>query len=258
MLKPSALIGHTGFVGANIFAQHHFDLSFNSKNFLEMREREFGLVVCSGISAVKWWANQNADQDWKNIERLLAVLDSITAERFVLISTVDVYPSPQGVDELTNLQDLENHPYGKHRYQVEQFIKKKFPTATIVRLPGLFGPGLKKNVIFDLIQNNNISQINPKSSFQYYDLRNIWSDIQVAIDHNIQLLNIACEPIQTSDIADAFFPGTSLTVPSGNGASYDMKSIHARHWGKPGRYQYTREEVMRQLGSFVRENSTRP
>ncbi len=77
-----------------------------------------------------------------------------------------------------------------------------FPALYIRRLPGLFGPGLKKNIIFDLVHNrqDQLLKYNPKSVFQYI---HIDDGIKLATDtvleeHNI--VNIATSPIAVSDI----------------------------------------------------------
>ena len=57
------------------------------------------VVVCAGASAVKWKAIQDPQADLAAIERLLSPLREVEAERFVLVSTVDVYERPVCVDE---------------------------------------------------------------------------------------------------------------------------------------------------------------
>ena len=144
----TALIGYTGFVGGNLAACHTFDDFYNSKNIAAIQGREYDLIVCAGVQAVKWWANQNAAEDWSKIGSLLEPLRSVKASRFVLMSSVDVYPPPVQGDELTAPRPSE--PYGLHRLKVEEWIADHFPVHNILRLPGLFGDGLKKNVIYDL------------------------------------------------------------------------------------------------------------
>ena len=94
-----ALIGHTGFVGSNLRAHGSYSGFYNSKNIGDIAGREYDCVVCSGVSAVKWMANKNPEQDSADIKILLDCLDQVRAERFVLISTVDVYQSPNGQTE---------------------------------------------------------------------------------------------------------------------------------------------------------------
>ena len=70
-----ALIGHTGFVGANLLRQGAFDATFNSSSIEAIRGRDFDRVVCAGVTAVKWWANQNPEEDRSRILGLIGHLD---------------------------------------------------------------------------------------------------------------------------------------------------------------------------------------
>ena len=95
-MKKSCIIGYNGFVGSNLIRQYDFDLFYNSKNYKEIENKEFNLVVCCGISAAKWWANLNGNEDLNNINNLLNSLKTIKCNRFVLISTIDVYDNING------------------------------------------------------------------------------------------------------------------------------------------------------------------
>jgi hypothetical protein len=46
--------------------------------------------VCAAPHARKWWANQHPDQDKRIVEGLMRELEHVAAERFVLMSTVEV------------------------------------------------------------------------------------------------------------------------------------------------------------------------
>ncbi|MDH5711961.1 MAG: sugar nucleotide-binding protein, partial [Gammaproteobacteria bacterium] len=144
----NALIGYTGFVGSNILEQHPFEELYNSKNFKDMEGKTFGDVACAGISAVKWLANKNPEEDRTKITELKNILSTITADRFILISTIDVYPNTSDGDEQFDCSSLPNNAYGTHRLEFEQFCISSFSNCYIIRLPGLFGTNLKKNVIF--------------------------------------------------------------------------------------------------------------
>lgn len=151
----SAIIGYTGFVGSNLVRQVDFNSLYNSKNIESIIGKKFDLLVCSGAPAVKWLANKEPEKDLENIKRLTKCLGKVAAKKVILISTVDVYPLPVEVDEDTEI-DLEVlHPYGKHRLELERFVEARFDSL-IVRLPGLFGDGLKKNIIYDLLHDTLI------------------------------------------------------------------------------------------------------
>jgi hypothetical protein len=253
-MTQDSLIGSTGFVGTNLKRQFPFDHHYHSMNSDEMRGRSFGLVVCCGVSAMKWKANADPAADWTAISKLLNNLKQIEAREFVLISTVDVFGSPVLVDENSDPRDRPNSAYGAHRLQVEEFTKQHFEKLLILRLPGLFGMGLKKNVIYDLLHDNNVHLIHPEGSFQYYDLDNLWHDIQVAREAQLSLVHLATEPIATSVIAERFFPGKVLSGPRGLAARYDMRTIHAGKFGGSGGYIAHAPEVLRGLGRFLQTN----
>jgi len=245
----SALIGHTGFVGQNLRAAAPFDVLVNSTNVEELRGKSFDLVVCAGVRAEKWKANRDPAGDLAGIERLLGVLREVRARRFLLVSTVDVFEQPLGVDE-SGVADAR-HPYGRHRRLLETLCAHAFDTV-IVRLPALFGPGLKKNALYDLLHDNRVDRIHPASSYQFYDLRWLWSDAERARDAGIRLLHLATEPLSMGEIAERCFARV-LRAPPGAPARYDLRSRHAEAWGGKGGYLRMRDEVLAALQSFVRQ-----
>jgi dTDP-4-dehydrorhamnose reductase len=247
-----ALIGYTGFVGSNIAEQYKFDLLFNSSNIQDIRGKKIDLLVIAAPSATKWKANQEPEADWKIISELIENLKDVKADKVVHISTVDVYKSPIDVDEDTPIAPKENHPYGKHRYYLEEFIKKNFDNHLIVRLPGLFGKGLKKNFIFDMLNNNCLDLTHKDSVFQFYYLNNIWNDIQVALNNKLHLINFATEPISTKDVARFCFDKDFDTVTTNPPALYDMKSKHASLYKGGDKYLYTKGQIVEHLKDFIK------
>jgi len=256
--KETALIGHTGFVGSNLLKQMPHTLTihtYNSKNFTEMAHREFDLVVCAGISAAKWLANREPRSDKEQIDKLQATLTTVRAKCFVLISTIDVYKDPRSVTENDIPTTAGNHAYGAHRYEFEQFVQSHFSNNIVLRLPALFGPGLKKNALFDMLNDNNVSQINPQASFQWYPVDRLWSDVETAAKANLRLLNVSTEPITTGLIADNYFARVKLTAKPGEPPCYDMWSLHADKFGGQGNYLLAKESVLSALSSFVTANT---
>jgi len=249
----SALIGHTGFVGQSLLRQAPFDVLVNSSNVDELRGRSFELVACAGAPAEKWKANRDPAADLAGIERLFSVLREVRADRFVLVSTVDVFETPAGVDESAPAD--ARHAYGRHRRMLEELCVERFG-AQVLRLPGLFGPGLKKNAVYDLLHDNQVEKIHPDSTYQFYDVRQLWSDAGKASRAGIRLLHLATEPVTMGEIAARCF-GRELRAPSSAPARYDVRSRHAELWGGRGGYLRSREEVLRGLEQFVREERAR-
>lgn len=247
------LIGYTGFVGGNIAAQKDFDEKYNSKNITEIRHKDFDLLVCAGITAVKWKANQFPEEDLQAINALLEHLKNIKAKKFVLISTVDVYKNPIDVDEDTELELNDLGGYGLNRIYVENFVRENFEDYLIIRLPGLFGDSLKKNFIYDMIHQNALDWTHYKSVFQFYDLSNIWRDINIALQNDIKLLNITSEPVSAEEIARECF-GTDFKNDNGKEpVYYDMRSKYADIYGGFNGYLYSKEQVLGQIKTFLKK-----
>lgn len=254
----TALIGYTGFVGANILESTSFTDFYNSKNIVDIVGKTYDLVVCSGVSAVMWIANKEPEKDWSNIQTLLNHLSHVRSDRFVHISTVDVYPNPIDVTEEVVTEPGDNsRPYGNHRLRLELEIRKLFVNSSIIRLPALFGEGIKKNFIYDLIQNRMLDYTHPDSEFQYYNLRNIWYDILFALHHSIPTLNIASEPIKAESVAEKAL-GIKL-VPSAEAKKlvYNMQSKYDTLRGTTRGYIYHASQILPELIDFIRSQKTK-
>ncbi len=214
----AALIGHTGFVGGNLLREYPFAGRYHSANIDKIAGAHFDLVVCAGAPAAKWKANQDPLADRANLGRLMAALERLKTQRFVHISTVDVYGQANGVDE--DCLPAGATAYGRHRLELEQFVSERFH-ALIVRLPALFGPGLKKNAIYDLMNNNQIEKIDSRSVFQFYNVRHLWRDIRIAAGAKLSLVHLATEPVSMAR-------GSALRLRPGVGQSSAEQSAALR------------------------------
>lgn len=145
----SLLVGYTGFVGSNLMEQYNFTEQYNSKNIEESFGSRPDFMIYAGVRAEKYLANQIPDADLDNIENAFNNIKRINPKKLVLISTIDVYRNPVNVFEDTPNQPLQ--PYGANRYYLEKIVREEFPSAHILRLPGLFGHHIKKNFIYDII-----------------------------------------------------------------------------------------------------------
>jgi nucleoside-diphosphate-sugar epimerase len=247
----TALIGFTGFVGSNLLRQKQFNDLYNSKNIDEICGKHYDLLFISALPAAKWLANQDPEKDKAQINKLARCLEKVQADQVLLISTIDVYPNPVDVNEETEIEIEKCQTYGKHRLEFEFFVKNLFDTK-IVRLPGLFGQGLKKNIIYDFLNNNNIEQIESRNSFQFYSLENIANDIDKVLSTNIKLLNLATEPVSVIEVAaHCLFKDFKNELDKKPLVKYDFRSIHANTWGGKNGYLYSKNQVLSDLEQYV-------
>lgn len=247
----TGLLGYTGFVGGTLNRQFQFAHKYNTQNINEIKGESFDLLVCAAAPGKKWLANQEPEKDLQAIQSLMDSLKTCTASKLVLISTVDVYPEPKDVDENTIIDETLQHPYGKHRLLLEKFVSQHFVDFHILRLPALFGEGLKKNYIFDLIHDQYLDHTHPMSEFQFYDMENLWSDITRVIDEDLPLINIATEPIAAGVIAEKTRSLKLEPVAETKIVTYDFGSIYADKWQQAGRYLYPKDAIIQSLIAFI-------
>jgi nucleoside-diphosphate-sugar epimerase len=229
MSSKTAVVGSTGFVGSNLMRQVEVDDGYNSKNVEEIAGKSYDLVFCAGARAEMWKINADPETDRANNLRLMSNLAKAKIKTLVLISTVGVFPSPIiDVNEDSPIDTSKLPPYGLHHLEIEQFCSKHFDT-TIVRLPGLFGRGLKKNIIYDLLHGNNVDQIHADSVYQFYYLEHLWVDVaKYAFG-----INFTNRPVGKTP------------------AHFDFRSKHADVFGGHDGYMTSKQAVLDQIRGFV-------
>ena len=301
----NSLVGCTGFVGSNIASKSAFDGLYNSKNIQSAYNTNPELLVYAGLPAEKFLANKDPECDMQKIQGAINNIKAINPKKLVLISTIDVYPFPNGVDEDSTINKTDLLPYGFDRLYLEEFVEQNFKDYLIVRLPGLFGKNIKKNFIYDFIhfipallketkcqelsavsvlikelyqdQGNGFykciasdkerivlrkefekvgfSALNFTDSrgvFQFYDLSNLWKDISIALDHGIEKLNIATEPVSISELYEFLTNKNFINeFLQGNIPHYDFRSKYATVFGGKDGYLYKKQVVMNSIKKFV-------
>jgi nucleoside-diphosphate-sugar epimerase len=185
--RTSALIGYTGYVGGNLRAQADFTDFYNTANISELAGKHYDTIVCAGAPGFKIGAN-NLNQDIHGrvyddslaMASLVQSLAQARCGRFILISTISVYAVTsdeelrasraaamgaldtaagraldEGRDVWDDSRDTDGQSYsvyGRNRAALERWVRAAHPSShLLVRLPGIFGPGIKKNYIFDLM-----------------------------------------------------------------------------------------------------------
>lgn len=250
-INTNSLVGYSGFIGSTLQKQATFGALFRSNNIDQIGGKYFDQIVCAAAPAQKWIANRNPISDRQNIERLIDRLKTVSCNTFILISTVDVFREPVNVDEETPVNETELHPYGLHRRLLERFVENHFPNHLIVRLPGLVGPGLRKNVIFDLLNDNNLHAIDSRGVFQFYPTVNLWYDIQVALTAGLKLVHLSSEPISVADVSALGFGKPFEQLLATKPAAYDMRTCHAGAFGIEGCYHNSRRAAIQAIRTYA-------
>lgn len=145
------LVGSTGFVGGNLLAKHTFAAECHSSDITAQYGTRPDLCVYAGVPAAMFLANADPEADLAVMRAARENIRQIAPKRLILISSIAVLADSRGVYEDSPAQDTEGLPaYGKNRLQLERWVREDFPDALIVRLPALYGAGIRKNFLFDL------------------------------------------------------------------------------------------------------------
>jgi hypothetical protein len=250
------LVGDTGLVGTTLKKTISFDYVFNSTNLKDINSIDTtnSDVYLSCLPATKWMVNKDVLGDLKNIIDIVDILKKNNFKNIILISTIDVYcNSPKGADE--EFKPIVNEVnYGTNRYFFELLIEKMVScnNLKIFRLPSLFNDKIKKNILFDLLNKNNLQNINKNSQYQWYNLDKLSKDIEIFSDKfpKSKIFNLFTEPIETEELLNMFPVEKQEVTLYGTRIEYDFKTKH-NQFG----YVKTKEEVLNELENFVYEVS---
>jgi hypothetical protein len=198
----------------------------------------------------KWAANSNPQKDNKNFTELVNNLRLVKTKSLVLISTVDVFDNPVNIDEDSSQDMKKLETYGSNRKKLESFVLNYFGNYLIVRLTALVGPNLKKNLLYDIKNDNELYKFNLESEFQFYPIKHLWKDIQIAKNNNINLIHLNSEPISVEEVANLSDKKNDEFSEKKNRIKYNLLTKHGRIYKSGGKYLYNKENVIFEIKEY--------
>lgn len=252
------LIGNTGLIGTTLKEEIKFDYEFNSQNLNELINLEIDptttdLYLCC-LPATKWLVNQDPTKDFENIMNIINVLSKKEYKTIILYSTIDIYQNAPLHSDESYVLKIDNLNYGNNRYLFEQLVKNtlKYKNLLTLRLPALFGKHIKKNILFDLLNDHEIYKINYNSKYQWYNLNNLVKDTNncLNITHGFLLINLFPEPIETSEITKLFKVDKANLDTTPKEIIYDYKTSSVN-----GGYIESKNDVLKGIESLVFEHN---
>ena len=196
--------------------------------------------------------------------------------------------------------------YGKDRLWLENKVSDSFDSL-VIRLPGLYGKGLKKNFLYDyinyipaLLTDGKIRELlekrpdlkeyytdrgdgfwrvktdidrdrlkeifkkvgfsalnftDSRGLFQYYNLNRLNGDIQLALDNNIKILNLAVEPVTIRQIYRRLTGEEFVNHITDKPPVYDLRTKYSNLFGGKDGYILKKEFCLTDIKQFV-ENYT--
>jgi nucleoside-diphosphate-sugar epimerase len=250
-MKTIAVVGASGFIGGHLASRYANVQKFGRSNIAELSSDKSDLTIIAAAPATKWVANSNPEADLLNIQSLVESLKSLEDRKCILISTIDVFPESTNFDETNPLPNKHQEGYGANRGYLETQLTRYLSNLHILRLPGMYGPGLKKNLLFDLMNGKQAPAINTSSTFQFYDVRLLPAHMELLLQFDLGVLNLATEPVSVSEIYENCF--------NQKPKEHDLPEIHYQMAtkfsqeiaGRNGRYIMTKQEVLTGIRQWV-------
>lgn len=105
-------------------------------------------------------------------------------------------------------------------------------------------------------QKLNFSALNftdSRSRYQFFNLKHLWNYIDMALNTDIQLLNIATVPIGISELYNILTGKEFVNFSAKHPYDYDIKSKYAELFGGANGYMQSKESVVSEIKAFLRD-----
>lgn len=168
------VIGGSGFVGSafcRYLQEQRIDFtSIGRENYSSYVGSRFDLLINANGNSKKFLATQHPDRDFsESVTSVEHSLQNFEYTTYVLCSTIDVYNDvhdPRFNTEESAIDVAAISKYGLHKLLAEYLVQNYAQRWLIIRFGGFVGPGLKKNSVYDLL-NNIALRVDIDSSYQY-------------------------------------------------------------------------------------------
>ncbi|MEX0811995.1 MAG: NAD(P)-dependent oxidoreductase [Chitinophagales bacterium] len=161
MINKIAVIGAAGFVGSALMKALKEKGRYNvvpvvRNDYEQLKQDQYDLIIHTAMPSRRWWALNNPLDDFEASVGLTAdIAYTWNYNKIALISSVSA-------------RVQREHPYGRHKHLAEELLLNAGDENLIFRLGGLYGEGLDKGVIFDMINGNQVF-MTADSAFNYID-----------------------------------------------------------------------------------------
>lgn len=112
-----------------------------------------------------------------------------------------------------------------------------------------------RNELKEAFKRTGFSALNftdSRGTFQYYNLSNLWNDIELALEHGIRKLNLAVEPVTIAELyreltGAEFMNELPKAIPH-----FNYKTKYAHLWNGTDGYICTKKEVLEDVKKYVK------
>lgn len=146
-MRTVAVFGANGFVGKSLCyslskSSEYITVPVTRDNYIESLGKHYDIIINTSTPAARFWAKNNPAKDFnETVQKTANIFYGCTFEKFIQISTVSARCQLDTV-------------YGRHKLAAEAICNHG--NNLVVRLSSMFGEGLKKGVLIDMLMGNKI------------------------------------------------------------------------------------------------------
>lgn len=190
-MKKIAIVGANGFVGKALVRtakDFDFDIScVTRQNYDDYKKRSYDYVINTAMPSKRFWSLKNPVDDInETVLKTAKIFYEWEYDKFIQVSSISA-------------EKQLDIPYGRHKRAAEVIVEKD-ENALIVRLGAMYGDGLLKSALFDLVNKNHI-YVDINSEYNYinvdYAAKYILNNLHLKGIHNIG----ACDSISLLEIS---------------------------------------------------------
>ncbi len=116
--------------------------------------------------------------------------------------------------------------------------------------------------IFKLVGFSALNFTDSRGVYQYYNLNNLWNDIQKALNNKIKLLNLAVEPVTIAEVYEYLTGMQFVNELPKEVPHFNYKTKYAKLWKNESNadviedgYIASKEQVLRDIKEYVKEQN---
>jgi len=169
------VLGGEGFIGSAICRYLKKNKikysSITKKNYKKFLNKNCDIFINCNGNSIKWLSEKDYSIDFdKTVISTFKSTKDFKFKKYVLISSGEVYnKNIKAKYENSKIESSRLSNYGFNKLVAEEIVKRTCHSFLIFRMGGFVGKNLKKNLIYDLINNNQI-WVSKKSTYQYIDV----------------------------------------------------------------------------------------
>ena len=193
------VLGGNGFIGSAIckYLEDH-QMPYQSiirENYSSFIGKSCDVLINANGNSKKYIAEKEPVIDFDlSVRSVRSSIQDFKYGKYIYLSSCDVYEdcsSEKTTQEDSKILNINVSNYGFHKYLAEEIVRGRCRDWMIVRMGGFVGPGLKKNPVFDILNNHKL-WLHPDSQLQYLHV-NSFADILIksVLQQKNKILNIA-------------------------------------------------------------------